>query len=67
MIYEIIGILGTIFILIAFSCNSERKIRIYDTAGAALFVIYGILTKTWSIAVLNALLIIIQIVKLRKN
>lgn len=67
MTYELIGIAGTIFILIAFSCNSERKIRIYDAVGAALFVIYGVLTRTWSTAVLNALLIVIQIVKLRKR
>lgn len=67
MTYELIGIAGTILILIAFSCNTERQIRIFDAAGAVLFVVYGILTRTWSTAVLNALLIVIQIVKLRKR
>lgn len=67
MTYELIGIAGTILILIAFSCNSERNIRIYDAAGAALFVIYGVLTRTWSTAVLNSLLIVIQIVKLHRK
>lgn len=66
MTCEILGIAGTILILIAFSCNTERKIRILDAAGAALFVGYGILTRTWSTAVLNAMLIIIQVIKLKK-
>lgn len=67
MTYEIIGVVGTIFVLIAFLCNSERKIRIYDAVGAGLFVIYGCLTRTWSTVLLNALLIVIQIVNLAKR
>lgn len=67
MTYELIGIAGTILILIAFLCNSERNIRIYDAAGAVLFVVYGILTKTWSTALLNILLVVIQVVKLHRK
>lgn len=30
---EFIGILGTLFILLAFSMKGEKRIRIYDTIG----------------------------------
>lgn len=68
---EILGIIGTIFILIAFIMNGEFKIRIFDLVGALLFVIYGITIKSFSTILLNSILIIIQLCKLislrRKN
>ena len=66
MNYEIIGITGTVLILIAFLCNSEEKIRILDMLGAIAFVVYGFLIKAPSNVILNGILIIIQIVKLVK-
>lgn len=38
---ERIGIAGTLFIILAFTMNGERKIRIFDLIGALLFIIYG--------------------------
>lgn len=64
---EIIGTIGTIIILLAFTFNEEREIRIYDALGAAFFVAYGILTRTWSTAVLNAFLICINCYKIFKR
>lgn len=64
--YEILGILGTCFVLFAFLRNSEEQIRILDAIGAVLFVAYGILTKTWSTATLNIALVGIQVYKLFK-
>lgn len=61
---EIIGILGTLFIIIAFSLNGELKIRIFDLIGAILFVIYGLTIHSFSTILLNTILIIIQIYKL---
>ena len=66
MIYEIIGIAGTVLILIAFLNNSEKKIRIFDAVGAVCFVVYGLLTRTWSTAILNTALIVIQAIKLKR-
>ena len=65
-IIEIIGIIATILILVAFMCNDPKKIRSLDALGALLFVVYGVITRTWSTAILNVALIIIQIVKLLK-
>jgi len=64
--YEIIGLCGTIFILIAFLFNSEKKIRIFDGIGAILFIIYGCLIGSWSNVILNGVLVVIQAVKLIK-
>ena len=64
---EIFGIIGTIIILLAFSFTGERKIRIFDIIGAVFFVIYGIITKTWSTFILNLFLIFIHIYKLNRG
>ncbi len=66
MNYEIIGIAGTIAILIAFLCNEEKYIRIVDAIGAMLFVVYGICIKSPSTVILNCALVAIQAVKLHK-
>ena len=66
MRYELIGLCGTVFILIAFLFNSEREIRIFDMIGSVLFVIYGALIGAYSNVVLNGALIIVHIVKLQK-
>lgn len=66
MKYEFIGLIGTTLILIGFLSNSEKKIRIFDAAGSICFVIYGALIGAWSNILLNGILIIIHIVKLRK-
>lgn len=63
---EIIGILGTLFIIIAFTQNTEFNIRIFDLIGAILFVIYGIIIKSFSTILLNIILIIIQLYKIFK-
>lgn len=64
---EALGLIGTCMILLAFSCNTERNIRILNAIGAGFFVIYGVLTKTWSTAILNIALIGIQVFKLLKK
>ncbi len=66
MRYELIGLCGTVFILIAFLFNSEREIRIFDMIGSVLFVIYGALIGAYSNVVLNGALIIVHIIKLQK-
>ena len=52
--------------LIAFVCDTEKQIRKLDLYGAVLFCMYGLITRTYSTALLNFVLIGIQIYKLRK-
>ena len=63
---EIIGIIGTLFIILAFAMNGEFKIRIFDLIGAILFVIYGITINSFSTILLNSTIIVIQIYKILK-
>ena len=64
---EALGITGTAVIVLAFTLSGERKVRAMDTVGAALFVVYGILTQTWSTAILNFFLICINCYKIFKR
>jgi hypothetical protein len=64
--YEIIGLAGTVLILIGFLSNGEKTIRIFDMLGAILFVIYGVLIHAYSNIILNGILICVQIAKLRR-
>jgi len=63
---EILGIIATIFIVIAFALSGELKIRIFDLVGAILFIIYGITINSFSTILLNIILTIIQIYKIYK-
>lgn len=53
---EILGIIATIFIILAFINKDIIKIRIFDIIGAILFIIYGILIKSFSTILLNCIL-----------
>lgn len=66
MKYEIIGLAGTVLILIGFLSNGEKTIRIFDMLGAILFVVYGVMIHAYSNIILNGILICVQITKLRK-
>lgn len=63
---EVIGILGTLFIILAFTFNGEIKIRILDLIGAILFIVYGFTISSFSTILLNSLLVFIQIYKILK-
>lgn len=64
---EILGIVATLFILAAFSLNDKKLIRLVDSIGALLFVIYGILINSLSVWLLNICLIIINLYKIKNN
>ena len=65
--FEIIGIAGTIFVLISFLMKDIKLVRIINIVGAVLFVIYGALIGALSTWLLNGILIIIHIVYLIKG
>lgn len=61
---EVLGIMASLFIILAFLFKDIRIIRILDTIGALLYVIYGILIYSWANIFLNTILILIQIYRL---
>lgn len=64
--YEIIGIIASIMVLISFIMNGEKKIRIINIFGAMLFIIYGFLINSFSVWFLNLMLLLVHINKLIK-
>ena len=66
MKYEIIGLIGTCFIVLCFTFDDQKKIRIFDGIGSLFFVAYGILIGALSNVVLNGILICIHCYKLYK-
>lgn len=75
---EVIGILATIFILISMSINTSSLkgdviMRAINIAGSVVFVVYGALLPAISTAVLNGLLVfvniyhLVKLIKLRKK
>lgn len=59
--YELIGTLASVLVLISFLMRGEKKIRIINIIGAIMFVIYGILINAFSVWFLNGALILIHI------
>ena len=66
MKYEIIGLAGTVLILIGFLSNSEKRIRVFDMIGSACFVTYGSLIGAISNIVLNGIWIIVHLKTLNR-
>jgi len=64
---EWLGILGTLFIILAFTMNGERKIRVFDMIGALLFIVYGFTINSFSTILLNVVLVFVQAYKLLRR
>ena len=64
---EWIGILGTLCVVLAFTMNGERKIRVFDLIGAILFIVYGFTISSPSTIILNVVLALVQAYKLLRR
>lgn len=63
---ECLGLLATLLVVASFVFQSIVLIRLVNAAGAALFVVYGTLIHSPSVAILNVIVIGIQVVQLVK-
>lgn len=66
MNWEFVGIAGTLFVLLSFIMTDIRKVRIINSIGGVLFVIYGIAIGAFSTWLLNGIVIIVNIIQLLK-
>ena len=64
MLIESIGVIATLCVVVSFVMNGEFKIRMINTFGAAIFVIYGFFIASFSVILLNGILFFIQIYKM---
>lgn len=64
---ELIGIIASLFVTISFIFTGLRKIRIINTIGSIIFVIYAILIGSISVGITNGVAIIINLYYLFKD
>ncbi len=61
---EWIGYAASILIVISLTMTSIIKLRIINSIGCFLFVVYGIYVKAYPVAISNAVIIVINIYNL---
>jgi len=65
---DIVGYIGSVLILLSFLMKQIKTLRIINTIGCAVFVVYGImLSFKLPIIITNASIIVINIYYLRKG
>ena len=65
-ILEFIGYAASLLIAISLMMRSLIRLRVFNGIGAIVFVVYGILIKAYPVAVLNGLIVLIDIYYLVK-
>ena len=66
MTTEIIGIIATTLIAMSFLSNNLKTIRILNTIGSIMMIIYGYLLNAYSTIILNIIVILINIRKIKR-
>lgn len=65
--FEIIGIIGTIFTVISLTQSDMVKLRVINSIGSVIFIIYGFLIKSPSVIISNVCILFINIRRLLNN
>ena len=64
---ELFGYLGSFIVLVSFIMTSQVKLRIVNTIGSIIFTIYAFIIKSYPTAIMNLVLILINIYYLKRN
>lgn len=65
-IVELIGLCATTLVLISLCQSDTKKLRIINTIGSIVFVIYGLWKGALSVWILNAICAVVNVYKLIK-
>ena len=65
-IFELIGYLGSLLVIVSMLMTSVVKLRIINTIGSVIFGVYALLIHSYPTAVLQLFLIIINVINLYK-
>lgn len=65
LIIELVGYLGSAFVVISLTRTSILKLRVFGLVGAAIFLIYSLIIEAYPIAVVNAVIVGIHVFFLR--
>lgn len=63
---EVLGLLATLLVVVSFLFQSVVLIRVVNMLGAVLFVAYGLLIHSPSVAIVNIVVIVVQVLQLVK-
>ncbi len=64
--YEVIGWIGNLLVITQFLQKDMLKLRIFGILGGTVWLVYATLLGTVSLAVLNFIIIVIQLYHIRK-
>jgi len=64
---DIIGYAAMIALMISFTVKDIKKLRIINTIGCILFVIYGFMLNSWPIIITNAFITVVNLYYLFKS
>jgi GNAT superfamily N-acetyltransferase len=63
-LYQLIGYLASVIIAVSLMNTNVLRLRVYNSVGAALFTLYGILIQAWPVAALNFFIVLVNAVHL---
>lgn len=66
VIVEMVGYLASFLILVSFLMNSVIWLRIVNSVGALIFVVYALIIHSYPTAVMNFCLILVNLYYLRR-
>jgi hypothetical protein len=66
MVLEIVGYVASVLVAISLMMSSILKLRVINLVGSLAFTVYGVLIHAYPVAVVNALIVLINIYYLRQ-
>lgn len=64
---EVMGVIATLFVFIGFTQSDTKRIRILNSIGSLLFVVYGVILGALSVWLLNGACLILNVYKIVKE
>lgn len=61
MIIEIVGYIGSLLVLVSFLMTSVFKLRVVNTIGSFIFMVYALIIKSYPTAIMNFCLVLINV------
>lgn len=64
--FEVIGYLGSVFIIVSITQRSIFRLRMFGMTGGVVFLVYALLIKAYPIAIVNVIATVIHLYYLRE-
>jgi len=64
---EWVGYLASLVLMISFLMKNINKLRIINSIGAVLFIVYGFMLSSWPVIITNAFILGVNVYYLSKH